>query len=230
VIGTAHCGTPSASSPPANNPSRIRIRPGKAIRATTLTTAKGLAYIDFASLRGLRYIEFDAGWYGPEGSSSSDPTKPIAGLDLTQVIAYGQAKDIGVILYVNQIALTDPASLFALYEQWGVAGLKLGFILEGTQAQTDWIVSVAEHAAAHHLLLNLHDDLRPFGQERTYPNWITLEGVRGNENFPTATHNVTLPFGRNIGGPGSLGNTLRFFNDDAAAPDIDKISVPDSIQ
>jgi len=177
------------------------IRPGKAIRATTLTTAKGLAYIDFAAMRGLRYIEFDAGWYGPEGSSSSDPTKPIAGLDLTQVISYGQAKDIGVILYVNQIALTDPAGLFALYEQWSVSGLKLGFILEGTQAQTDWIVSVAEQAAAHHLLLNLHDDLRPSGQERTSPNWITLEGVRGNEHFPTATHNVTLPFGRNIGGP-----------------------------
>ncbi|WP_037675102.1 glycoside hydrolase family 97 C-terminal domain-containing protein [Streptomyces griseus] len=47
----------------------------------------------------------------------------------------------------------------------------------------------------------MHDDVRPFGYERTYPNWISLEGVRGNEQFPTATHNVTLPFARNIGGP-----------------------------
>lgn len=43
--------------------------------------------------------------------------------------------------------------------------------------------------------------MRPFGYERTYPNWISLEGVRGNEHFPTASHNVTLPFARNIGGP-----------------------------
>lgn len=43
--------------------------------------------------------------------------------------------------------------------------------------------------------------MRPFGYERTYPNWISLEGVRGNEHFPTASHNVPLPFARNIGGP-----------------------------
>jgi alpha-glucosidase len=177
------------------------IRPGKAIRAVTLSTAGGLDCIDFAAQRGLAYIEFDAGWYGPETSSTSDPTKPIAALDLTQVIAHGISKDVGVILYVNQIALTDPDSLFALYEQWGVAGLKLGFIYEGTQSQTEWLTDVAEKAAAHHLLLNTHDDLRPFGQERTYPNWMNLEGVRGNEHFPTATHNVTVPFSRNIGGP-----------------------------
>jgi len=47
----------------------------------------------------------------------------------------------------------------------------------------------------------LHDDLRPAGLERTLPNYIALEGVRGNEHFPTARHNVTLPFTRNIAGP-----------------------------
>jgi alpha-glucosidase len=186
-------------------PSRVSdtdwIRPGKAIRAVNLNTAGGLSCIDFAADRRLSYIEFDAGWYGKESDPASDPTKPIAGLDLNQVIAYGKGKNVGVILYVNQIALTDTDGLFALYEQWGVAGLKLGFIYEGTQSQTVWLTDVAEKAAAHHLLLNSHDDLRPFGQERTYPNWMNLEGVRGNEHFPTATHNVTVPFSRNVGGP-----------------------------
>jgi alpha-glucosidase len=188
-------------APPAQPTDTDWIRPGKAIRATSLSTAGGLDCIDFAAQRGLTYIEFDAGWYGPEASPTSDPTKPIAALDLAQVIAHGQSKDIGVVLYVNQIALTEPDSLFALYEQWGVAGLKLGFIYEGTQSQTTWLTDVAQTAAAHHLLLNTHDDLRPFGQERTFPNWMNLEGVRGNEHFPTATHNVTVPFSRNIGGP-----------------------------
>ncbi|HZC72691.1 MAG TPA: glycoside hydrolase family 97 catalytic domain-containing protein [Jatrophihabitans sp.] len=186
---------------PARVPNTDWIRPGKAIREVTLTTAGALHCVDFAAQRGLAYIEFDAGWYGPETNPTSDPTKPIAALDLPQVIAYGKTKDVGVILYVNQLALTDPGGLFALYEQWGVSGLKLGFIYEGTQSQTAWLSSVAETAASYRLLLNTHDDLRPFGQERTYPNWITLEGVRGNEHFPTATHNVTVPFCRNIGGP-----------------------------
>jgi len=186
-------------------PSRITdpdwIRPGKAIRCVTLNTAGGLACIDFAAQRSLSYIEFDAGWYGKESDPASDPSTSIAGLDMNQVIDYGKTKNIGVILYVNQIALTDTDALFALYEQWGVAGLKLGFIYEGTQSQTVWLTDVAEKAAAHHLLINTHDDLRPFGQERTYPNWMNLEGVRGNEHFPTATHNVTVPYSRNIGGP-----------------------------
>lgn len=188
-------------APPAQTTDTDWIRPGKAIRSTSLTTAGGLACIDFAVQRGLAYIEFDAGWYGPESSPTSDPAKPIAALDLAQVIAYGQSKNVGVVLYVNQIALSDPDSLFALYEQWGVAGLKLGFIYEGTQSQTTWLTDVAQKAAVHHLVLNTHDDLRPFGQERTFPNWMNLEGVRGNEHFPTATHNVTVPFSRNIGGP-----------------------------
>ncbi|MEV6790773.1 glycoside hydrolase family 97 catalytic domain-containing protein [Streptomyces sp. NPDC051320] len=175
------------------------IRPGKAFRCN-LTTADGLAGVDFAVARGLQYIEYDAGWYGPE-NSTTDATQPISGIDMPTVISYAAGQGIGLILYVNRIALSDPDSLFALYRSWGVAGIKLGFISDGTQAMTNRITDWAETAAKYRLLINMHDDVRPFGYERTYPNWISMEGVRGNEHFPTATHNVTLPFARNIGGP-----------------------------
>ncbi|MER6080738.1 glycoside hydrolase family 97 catalytic domain-containing protein [Streptomyces sp. NPDC001833] len=175
------------------------IKPGKVFRCN-LTTADGTAGVDFAAARGLQYIEYDAGWYGPEGSTT-DATRPIDAIDLPSVISYATGKGIGVILYVNRIALTSPDSLFALYRSWGVAGVKLGFINDGTQAMTNQITGWAKTAAAHSLLIDMHDDVRPFGYERTYPNWISLEGVRGNEHFPTASHNVTLPFARNIGGP-----------------------------
>lgn len=175
------------------------IKPGKVFRCN-LTTAAGTAGVDFAIARGLQYIEYDAGWYGPEGSTT-DATTPIDAIDLPSVISYATGKGIGVILYVNRIALTDPDSLFALYRSWGVAGVKLGFINDGTQTMTNQITGWAKTAAAHGLLIDMHDDVRPFGYERTYPNWVSLEGVRGNEHFPTASHNVTLPFARNIGGP-----------------------------
>jgi alpha-glucosidase len=97
--------------------------------------------------------------------------------------------------------MTDADSLFGLYKSWGVQGIKLGFINDGTQTMTDQITDWAKAAADYELLIDMHDDVRPFGYERTYPNWISMEGVRGNEQFPTATHNVTLPFARNIGGP-----------------------------
>ncbi|AXE87347.1 glycoside hydrolase family 97 protein [Streptomyces sp. Go-475] len=175
------------------------IRPGKVFRCE-LSTAAGLQGVDFAVARGLEYIEYDAGWYGPE-FTTPDATKPIPAIDLPSVISYATSKGIGVFLYVNRLALTDADSLFGLYKGWGVRGVKLGFINDGTQSMTNRIVDWARTAAKYELLIDMHDDVRPFGYERTYPNWISLEGVRGNEQFPTAAHNVTLPFARNIGGP-----------------------------
>ncbi|MDX5567394.1 glycoside hydrolase family 97 catalytic domain-containing protein [Streptomyces sp. ID05-04B] len=175
------------------------IRPGKAFRCQ-LTTAGGMAGVDFAVARGMQYIEYDDGWYG-DASHSTDATKPIPEIDLPSVLSYAAGKGIGVILYVDRRAAGSPDSLFGLYKGWGVAGVKLGFINDGTQAMTNQITNWVRTAAGHELLIDLHDDVRPFGYERTYPNWISLEGVRGNERFPTASHNVTLPFARNIGGP-----------------------------
>ena len=40
----------------------------------------------------------------------------------------------------------------------------------------------------------------PSGVSRTYPNLLTQEGIHGNEEWPDATHNVTLPFTRMING------------------------------
>jgi alpha-glucosidase len=51
-------------------------------------------------------------------------------------------------------------------------------------------------AARYHLMVDVHDEYRPTGFSRTYPNFLTQEGVRGNEHMPTARHNVTLPFTR----------------------------------
>ncbi|MPY51079.1 glycoside hydrolase family 97 protein [Streptomyces acidicola] len=175
------------------------IKPGKVFRCE-LTTAAGLAGVDFAVARGLQYIEYDTGWYGPEWTTP-EATTPITAIDLPSVISYAAGKGIGVFLYVNQLALTDTDSLFGLYKSWGVAGIKLGFINDGTQAMTNEITGWAETAAKYQLLIDMHDNVRPFGYERTYPNYLSMEGVRGNEQFPTATHNVTLPFARNIGGP-----------------------------
>ncbi|MFC3573628.1 glycoside hydrolase family 97 catalytic domain-containing protein [Streptomyces yaanensis] len=179
------------------------IKPGKVFRCE-LTTAAGLAGVDFAVARGLEYIEYDAGWYGPE-FSTVDATTPITAIDLPSVISYATSKGIGVFLYVNRLALTDADSLFGLYKSWGVAGIKLGFINDGTQAMTNQIIDWARTAAKYRLLIDMHDDVRPFGFERTYPNYISLEGVRGNEQFPTATHNVTLPFARRNGSTWHLG-------------------------
>ena len=33
-------------------------------------------------------------------------------------------------------------------------------------------------------MMNIHDEYRPSGFSRTYPNLLTQEGICGNEEFP----------------------------------------------
>ena len=52
---------------------------------------------------------FDAGWYGAEFRSSSDPTQVIPQIDMSKVLQYGKDKGIGIILYVNYVGLKAEA-------------------------------------------------------------------------------------------------------------------------
>jgi alpha-glucosidase len=178
------------------------IRPGRAFRSfRDNTTAAGTACADFAARRKLEYIEFDAHWYG-DGTDGSDATVPVAGLDIQKVIEYARSKNIGVILYVDRTpAMRQLDDIVRTYQQWGVAGIKFGFMWEGRQSDNDWLYHTIRKCGEHQLLVCVHDNARPAGLERTLPNYVSLEGVRGNEQFPTARHNVTLPFTANVAGP-----------------------------
>jgi alpha-glucosidase len=187
------------------------IKPGKVIRDISLTTAGGKSCVDFAVQHGLQYVEYDAGWYGDENNPKSDARavhldprrnpEPDS-LSLREVIDYGNSKGIGVILYVNHLALEQQLDeLLPLYESWGVKGVKYGFVNVGSQHWTEWLHEAIRKAAAHHLMVDIHDEFRSTGYQRTYPNLMTCEGIGGNEEFPTPVHNATLPFTRFLTGP-----------------------------
>jgi alpha-glucosidase len=178
------------------------IRPGRAFRIRKpYSTERALACVDFAARHRLEFVEFDAHWYG-DGTDPSDATVAIPELDLPRIIAAAKAKGIGMILYVDRVpAMRQLADIVRTYRDWGVAAIKFGFVWEGRQEDTDFIYDLLKTCGDHGLMVNLHDNLRPAGLERTLPNYIALEGVRGNEQFPTARHNVTLPFTRGLAGP-----------------------------
>lgn len=187
------------------------IKPGKVIREVTLTTRGGKACVDFAAAHGLQYVEYDAGWYGHEYSDEADATtvsvdpkrNPNAELDLREVIRYARSKGIGILVYVNRRALERQLDqILPLYERWGVAGVKYGFVRVGAQQWTRWLHEAVRKAAAHHLIVDVHDAYRPTGVSRTWPNLMTQEGIAGNETMPDATHNTVLPFTRFVCGAG----------------------------
>jgi len=191
-------------SPPPSFADTSWIRPGQAMRSK-LSTAAAEATVDFAATHGIEYVEFDVGWYGlgyhAEADPNSDATQVIAEIDMPQVISYAAQRGRGVILYVNRVALERQIDeLLPLYASWGVQGIKLGYMDGRTQAGIRFIHEIVQKAAAYHLLVDVHDNYRPSGLSRTYPNLLTQEGIRGNEHFPGATHNVTLPFTRFLAG------------------------------
>ena len=189
-----------------NKPNQIPdpgwIRPGKMIRVMTQTTRDAERYVDFAAAHHLQYILFDWKWYGPAFLFSSDASKVTAPVDMPAVIRYARARGIGVWLYVNQQALLKQSdSLFRIYHAWGVKGVKFGFVQVGSHRWTTWLEKAVRQAAASHIMVDIHDEFRPTGEERSYPNLMTAEGIRGNEEMPDADHNTVLPFTRFIAGP-----------------------------
>jgi alpha-glucosidase len=189
-----------------NKPSKIEdvswIKPGKIMRVMTQTTADAKENIDFAAKHHLQYILFDWKWYGPAFSFESDATKvAIPNFDLPAIIQYGKEKGIGVWLYCNMQGLyAQSDSLFSVYKKWGIKGVKFGFVQVGSHRWTTWMEEMFKKAAENKIMLNVHDDWRPTGEQRTWPNLMTAEGIRGNEEMPDATHNTVLPFTRFIAG------------------------------
>jgi alpha-glucosidase len=185
------------------------IQPGKVMREVTLSTSGAEECVNFCQAHNIQYIEFDAGWYGNEYSKTSDASRvdvdprrnPKKDLDLPRVITYAKSKHVGVILYVNHRALEKQIDeILPLYQQWGVAGLKFGFVHVGSHRWTAWVHEAVQKAARYNLLVDIHDEYRPTGFSRTYPNLLTQEGIYGNECMPDANHNTILPFTRFLAG------------------------------
>ncbi|MGM0620116.1 MAG: glycoside hydrolase family 97 N-terminal domain-containing protein [Bacteroidota bacterium] len=193
------------------------IIPGKVIREVTLTTEGGMACVDFAAENGLQYVEFDAGWYGPEGDEKSDattvtvdPARSPGPLDMHRVIEYAESQGIGIIVYVNRRALEKQIDeILPLYKTWGIKGMKYGFVRVGDQEWTTWLHEAVKKAADNHLMVDIHDEYRPTGFSRTYPNLMTQEGIRGDEESPSNEHTLITLFTRMLAGAGD--NTICYY-------------------
>ncbi len=157
-------------------------------------------YIDFAAANKLEYIIIDEGW-------SDDHDLNITKLDVQQIVDYGKQKNVGVILWSTWYAITrDTEGLFTKFEQMGIKGFKIDFIDRDDQKTVSSLYEIAKKAAAHHLMVDYHGMYKPSGMQRTYPNIVNAEGVKGLENMKWGVDNqpgydVSIPFIRMMSGP-----------------------------
>jgi alpha-glucosidase len=174
-----------------------------------MDTATLKQYIQLAADMGWPYQLIDWQWYGPFNKPESDITKVNPAVDMDEVRRF--AKERGVKLWV-WLYWTDAdrndayKRAFALYERWGMAGVKIDFMDSDHQEMVNWYEKITRSAAEHHLMVNFHGAFKTSGFNRTFPNQITREGILGNEYNRwsarvTPEHKLTLPFTRFLAGP-----------------------------
>ena len=195
-----------------------------------MNTATYKYYIDFAQKNHLEYIIIDEGWSGKE--SLMQQLNPE--IDLKRLIAYGQQKGVGIILWsswrnliandpTGDIAQTD--AVMKHYKDMGIKGFKVDFFDRDDQQAIASAYRIADAAARHQLCLDLHG-LKAFGIQRAYPNIFNFEGVKGLENSKweprvgdgplhnQPRYDVTAPYLRMLAGPmdytpGAMTNAMR---------------------
>ncbi len=165
------------------------------------TTANMEYYVDFAAESGFPYTMLDAGWSG------RDITKMRGNVDVPELVRYAEEKNVKVWIWLySKSVAAQMQEAFPLYEKWGVAGVKIDFVLRNDQEGIKWYYDVAKLAAEHHLMVDFHGATQPWGIQRTYPNVLDYEAALGLENNKAGRRDgpinrVTFPFTRMLSGP-----------------------------
>jgi alpha-glucosidase len=169
-------------------------------------------FIDFAAESGFPYHLMDAGWaFGAtpccDPSPGTDITRAAEGIDMPALVRYAADKGVGLLLWVHWAHLAQRMDeVLDTYVRWGIKGIKVDFMNRDDQEMVAFYQRVAEATAKRHLLLDLHGAYVPAGLQRSYPNFITQEGVLGAEwnkmdKRITPQHNLMLPYTRMLVGP-----------------------------
>jgi alpha-glucosidase len=160
-------------------------------------------YIDFASKNKVEYVVLDEGW-----SVETDIMKHNPNVDLEDLIAYAKERNVGIILWASWMAIHDKTeAVFENYAKLGVKGFKVDFIDRDDAKMVNSVYDIAQRAANHKLIIDFHGMYKPTGIQRTYPNILNFEGVKGLENNKwtpnddVPLYDCTIPFIRMMAGP-----------------------------
>ena len=185
------------------------------------TTENVKRYIDFAALHGFSGVLAE-GW-NPGWGQGEEVTylRSYPDFDIDEVCRYARMKGVRFIGHMESwgrasLIEQEMDEAFAWYQKLGIRVVKTGYVghlLDGKElAKSQYGIrhyrKVIETAAKYQIMIDNHEPAMPTGIQRTWPNLMTQEGVRGQEynawdrrggNPPS--HTVTLPFTRGLAGP-----------------------------
>ena len=200
------------------------------------TTENTKRYIDFAAKHGFRGVlveGWNVGWDGDWFANgwNFDFRKPTPDYDLEGLAAYAKSKGVHLIGHHETACAVSHYErqmdeAFALFEKLGIDAVKTGYVCDAGQIERQDVANgpvvrewhegqfmsnhhlrVLEAAAKHHIAIDAHEPIKDTGLRRTYPNWVSREGARGQEfnawgNPPNPPeHEPNLIFTRMLAGP-----------------------------
>ncbi|MBN2212888.1 MAG: glycoside hydrolase family 97 catalytic domain-containing protein [Bacteroidales bacterium] len=203
---------------PAETGNTDFIKPGRASWSWALLKDNSVIYdvqkefIDMAADMGWEYCLIDVEWDQRIGYDK-----------IQELIDYAETKNTGIILWYNSsgswntTTYTPKDIMFDArtrrkemekISKMGVRGIKVDFWAGDGQSVIRYYYDLLGDAAEFGLLVNCHGTTVPRGWERTFPNLVTMESVRGFEYITfeqqnadsAATHCSVLPFTRNVVG------------------------------
>ncbi len=168
-------------------------------------------FVDFTAEMGWEYFLVDANWSEMRWGN------------LERLAEYAKNQSVGLMVWYNSggphnEVTEQPRDLmhlretrreeFAKLQQWGIKGIKVDFFQSDKACIMQQYHDILKDAADFELLVNFHGSTIPRGWERTYPNLMTMESVKGAEAYRFASdypvtapwHNTILPFTRNVVG------------------------------
>lgn len=200
------------------------IRPGKACWSwwynggSVRRYEDQLKYVDFCHDMGWDYSLIDAHWENMDGEG------------VEGVIRHAREKGVGIWLWYHSGAGRDSSIMgspsdrrkeMERISRLGVKGVKVDFFDTDKQRVIALYPAILQDAADFHLMVDFHGATLPRGWERTWPNLMTTEAVRGAESLGRqevcdrmAEHDATLVFTRNVVGsmdytPVTFSNKIR---------------------
>lgn len=156
-------------------------------------------YIDFASKNGIEYVILDEGW---AVNKKADLFQVVPEINLEQIIAYAEERNVGIILWAGYHAFDrDMEKVCKVYSEMGVKGFKVDFMDRDDCDMVDFHRRAAQMCAKYHMMVDFHGTYKPTGLSRTYPCVINYEGIHGLEQMKWSTievdqveYDVTVPF------------------------------------
>ncbi|MCQ2342469.1 MAG: glycoside hydrolase family 97 protein [Paludibacteraceae bacterium] len=193
------------------------------------TTEHMKQYIDFAAdhhIQGVLAEGWNLGWEGYEGINNDrfSFVTPYPDYDIDYLSAYAQERGVQIVCHhetsgrANEYE-ADLDTAYQYMQSYGMHAVKTGYVapiittmdghqINRGQSGVRHYRKVIETAARYHVMIDNHEPAMPSGLQRTWPNLMTQEGIRGQEwnawssdGGSPCSHVCTLPYTRMMAGP-----------------------------